>query len=101
MDTSTAWAVVSGVLCTVGVLTVIWGHKVTKIIGGTAMRDFINRITSREFIAVGALIGYLFLITVGTYEVPEYAKTVLVPAILMFAGYMAVTGRSNGGETPK
>jgi hypothetical protein len=65
------------------------------------MLDFIKRITSREFLAVGALIGYTFLITIGSYEVPEYAKTVLVPAILMFAGYMAITGRNNGGEAPK
>jgi len=82
-------------LLTTGVAALFW-PAIQSIVGGATMKDFIQRITSREFIAVGALIGYTFLITISGYAVPEYVKTVLVPAILMFAGYMAITGRKNG-----
>jgi len=102
MNETQMWAIV-GSLFGAGSLVLVMGRQLLslaqKLAGGENMKDFVQRITSREFLAVGALIGYTFLITIGQYAVPEYAKTVLIPAILMFAGYMAVTARSS--DAPK
>jgi hypothetical protein len=71
---------------------------VRRYAGGKAMVDFIQRMTSREFLTFGFIAGYTILITVGSYGVPVYVQNVLMPAILLFGGFMAVTGRTIGGS---
>jgi len=89
--------VIFGTLLGAGVLAIAWQsitYLARKVVGGETMLDFIRRVTAREFLAFGFVGGYAVLITVGGYEVPRYVSEVLIPAILVFGGFMAITGRN-------
>ena len=51
----------------------------------------IRRLTSREFLAALFLMGYALTVTIGGYTVPEVVKTLLLPAIVIGAGWRLAT----------
>ena len=58
------------------------------------MQNFVERITSREFLAALCLIGYAYLVTIGGYDVPEVVKTLVLPSIVVGAGWRMVSKNS-------
>lgn len=63
------------------------------------MGDFARRVTSREFLAFGFVGTYALVITVGGYAVPDYVQNVIMPAIMLFGGFMAVSSRMKNNGT--
>lgn len=95
------WAIVGG-LTGVGVTVILW-QSITwlarKLVGGETMQNFARRVTSREFLAFGFVGTYAIIITVGGYAVPDYVQNVIMPAVMLFGGFMAITGRNkNNGS---
>ena len=62
------------------------------------MQNFIRRVTAREFLCFSFVGIYAILITVGGYEVPKYVSEVLMPAVLLFGGFLAITGRNKNNS---
>jgi len=93
---SDPWAIaIVATLAGLGIAAILW-NLIVDIVGGETMQNFARRVTSREFLAFGFVAVYAILITVGGYDVPKYVSEVIVPAVLLFGGFMAVTGRTNG-----
>lgn len=86
-----------GALLGFGVTTLLW-QPIKAIAGGKAMQEFLRRITSREFLAFGFVATYAIIVTVGGYAVPEYVRNVIMPAIMLFGGFMAITGRNKNNS---
>jgi len=53
--------------------------------------DIVQRLTSREFLAALFLMGYALTVTIGGYTVPDVVKTLLLPALVIGAGWRLAT----------
>ena len=52
------------------------------------MRFFLEQLDN--FAAGAALIAYLFVVTIGDFTVPEVAKVLILPALVLGAGWKLV-----------
>ena len=88
------WAIaVVATLTGIGIITILW-NLIVDIVGGETMQNFARRVTSREFLAFGFVATYALVITIGGYTVPAYVQNVIMPAVMLFGGFMAITGRN-------